>query len=98
VTGNVTPSPAVAADQDQDIEIFVTLNGGVPMVLDAGPPPGNTVKFTTNPGDVYSITQVDENEVGDSIPSAALTGTTPSAPTPTAVPTTPGVPTISFTP
>lgn len=99
MTGIVTPSPAVASDQDNDIKITVSLNGGANTVLDCGPPPGNPVDFACNTGDTYSITQVDFNVVGASPASDALTGTVPAIapPAPTAVPATPGVPTVSFT-
>jgi hypothetical protein len=98
VTGHVTPSAAVATDQDNDMQILVSLNGGANTVLDAGPPPGNVVTFQCNAGDTYSITQVDFNVVGASPASVALTGTVPTIVVPpTAVPTTPGVPTVTFT-
>lgn len=98
MTGIVTPSPAVASDQDTDLKILVTLNSGTPVVLDSGAPPGVTVNFPCNAGDQYSITQVDYNAVGPSLASVALTGTVPTivAP-PTTVPTTPGTPTVTFT-
>jgi hypothetical protein len=98
VTGIVTPSPAVASDQDTDLSIIVQLNGGAGIALDAGAPPGTTVSFPCNAGDTYSITQVDTNAAGQSPASAALTGTVPTIVVPpTAVPTTPGVPTVTFT-
>jgi hypothetical protein len=89
----------VANDQDNDIQIIVSLNGGANEVLDCGPPPGNTVNFACNAGDTYVITQVDYNVVGASPASAPLTGTVPTiAPAPpTSVPQTPGVPTVTFT-
>jgi hypothetical protein len=93
----VTPSPAVVSDQDTDIQILFSLNGGTTATLDAGAG-GSTVSFPCNAGDTYVITQVDINVVGTSAASAALTGTVPQIVAPPAgVPTTPGVPTITFT-
>jgi hypothetical protein len=98
VTGIVTPSPAVASDEDTDLQINVTLNGAALPMLDCGPPPGQSVNFACNPGDTYSITQTDVNAVGDSPVSDPLTGTVPVIiPPPTNVPQKPGVPTITFT-
>jgi hypothetical protein len=99
VTGILTPSPAVSSDQDTDMQLTVVLNNIALPMLDAGPPPGITVTFPCNPGDTYSITQVDVNAVGDSPAGPALTGTVPTIapPGPTAVPTQPGLPTITFT-
>jgi len=99
VTGIVTPSPAVASDQDTDIQILYSLNGGATAILDAGAPGStNTVSFPCNAGDTYVITQVDINIIGPSAASVALTGTVPTIVSPpTAVPTTPGTPTVSFT-
>jgi hypothetical protein len=98
VTGVVTPSPAVASDQDTDLTILVALNGNPAIALDAGAPPGVTVSFACNAGDTYVITQVDVNVVGPSAASAALTGTVPTIVIPpTSVPTTPGAPTVAFT-
>lgn len=97
MTGTVTPSPAVASDQDTDLQIIYSLNGGTSAILDAGSPPGVPVTFSCNAGDTYVITQVDINVVGPSAASTALTGTVPTIVTPpTAVPTTPGVPTVTF--
>lgn len=99
MTGHVNPSPAVDSDQDTDLSLLVVLNGAAALVLDAGAPPGTTVTFPCNAGDVYSITQVDTNVVGPSVASLALTGTVPTIapPAPTTVPTQPGVPTVTFT-
>jgi hypothetical protein len=97
-TGHVTPSAAVSTDQDNDLQIVVSLNGGANTVLDCGPPPGNPVTFPCNAGDTYSITQVDYNVVGASPASSPLTGTVPTIlPPPTSVPTVPGMPAVTFT-
>lgn len=101
VNAVVTASPVVTSDQDTDIQIIYSLNGGPSTMLDAGAPGAlNTVTFAVNPGDQYVVTQVDINVVGPSAASAALTGTVPTLPPPppTAVPTTPGQPSIAFTP
>ena len=98
VTGIVTPSPAVASDQDTDLSVLVALNGQPAIVLDAGAPPGTNVTFACNDGDTYIITQVDVNIIGSSVASDALTGTVPTIVVPpTTVPGQPGVPTVSFT-
>lgn len=99
MTAHVTPSPAVASDQDTDLTILYTLNGGPSTSLDAGAPPGIVVTFPVDPGDTYVITQVDINVVGSSAASDALTGIVPTIapPGPTSVPTTPGAPTVTFT-
>lgn len=96
MTGTVTPSPAVASDQDTDIQILVALNGAAPLVLDASAA-GSTVSFPCSAGDTYSITQIDFNVVGPSVASLPVTGTVPTIVVPpTAVPTQPGVPSVTF--
>lgn len=85
MTGHVTPSPAVASDQDTDLSITVAITGQDPIVLDAGAPPGTVVKFACNVGDTGSITQVDTNANGPSVASVPLNFTV-AEPGPVGVP------------
>ena len=96
----VTPSPAVASDQDTDLQIVYSLNGAANVMLDAGAPPGTPVTFLISPGDAYNVWQIDLNVAGASAASQSVSGIAPTLPPPPPinVPTTPGTPTITFTP
>jgi hypothetical protein len=100
VNAVVTPSPAVASDQDTDLQIVYSLNGAANVMLDAGAPPGTPVTFLISPGDAYNVWQIDLNVAGASAASQSVSGIAPTLlpPPPINVPTTPGTPTITFTP
>ena len=85
VIGTLSIDPAVAADNVTARSASVVLDGAAAILVDltAGP---NT--FPCLVGQSYSISDIDSNATGASLPSNVLTGTVAVAPVGT-VPTTP---------
>ncbi len=84
VTGTLTIDPAVADDNVTARSASVVLDGAAPVLVDLM---SGTGTFACMVGQTYSITDVDTNVTGDSLPSTPpLIGTVPAF---GAVPATP---------
>lgn len=85
VIGTLTIAPSVPADLVTGRMASVVLNTATPLFVDLTTGTGT---FPCLVGDAYSITDVDTNVTGASLPSIALVGTV-SVPVVGTVPTTP---------